>query len=250
MTYRSWLDYFVRNQNHFDHIDWASADTLTKEEKEIIAASLQQFQKGENSEGKNLIRYARESGLTDYPEVIILFIREEQRHAAVLGRFMKMNAIDRIKEHWMDTIFRKLRTLAGLENSILVLITAEIIAAVYYDALFHATGSRTLRNLCEQILCDEDLHINFQSFTLKQFYNKRNRFSQWTIRWLHRILMTGTTALVWAWHRDVLRLGGYSASRFFRSVSDEFERSDRMITGRESILIEPAEKSILAWTSR
>ena len=61
MNYMDWHRHFQNNIHHFDHIDWTSSDHLTSAEKETILTSIQQFQKGENSEGKNLIRFARES---------------------------------------------------------------------------------------------------------------------------------------------------------------------------------------------
>ena len=49
---------------------------------------------------------------------------------------MTFHGIDFIYEHWVDTIFRKLRNFAGLEHSVVVLITAEIIAAVLIKLCF------------------------------------------------------------------------------------------------------------------
>ncbi|WP_164672387.1 hypothetical protein [Bacillus velezensis] len=47
-----------------------------------------------------------------------------------------------------------------------MLLTAEVIAAVYYDALKNVTGSVCLQSICGQILIDEKQHFEFQAETL------------------------------------------------------------------------------------
>jgi len=155
MNYSDWVSYFKYNKSHFDWFSQPKNSELTKVEKSIIKASIQQFQRGENSEGKNLFKYSKDLENSLYIDVIKLFIKEEQTHAKVLGMFMKAEGIERISGHWVDNVFRKLRNLASLENSVMVLITAEIIATVYYIALKNATDSRTLKTLCRQILANE-----------------------------------------------------------------------------------------------
>ncbi|WP_156734921.1 hypothetical protein [Bacillus velezensis] len=44
-----------------------------------------------------------------------------------------------------------------------MLLTAEAIAAVYYDALKNVTGSVCLQSICGQILIDEEQHFEFQA---------------------------------------------------------------------------------------
>ncbi|MFG3444326.1 hypothetical protein ACGFZ1_06430 [Bacillus velezensis] len=48
-----------------------------------------------------------------------------------------------------------------------MLLTAEVIVAVYYDALKNVTGSVCLQSICWQILIDEEKHIEFQAEKLK-----------------------------------------------------------------------------------
>ncbi len=52
MDFEIWENYFLKNKDHFSEIDWQAEDQLTKDEKKKITSSIQQFQKGENSEGK------------------------------------------------------------------------------------------------------------------------------------------------------------------------------------------------------
>ncbi len=238
MTFTDWLEHFKQNEDHLATLLSMEYDHVDEREKEIIRSSIQQFQKGENSEGKHLMAFARKDGSPDHQEAVRYFIREEQRHSRVLGRFMDANGIDRIREHWVDGVFRWLRQLAGLENSVRVLLTAEIIAMVYYAALREATASRSLKAICRQILVDEEMHINFQSFTLSNYYRKKGRIKRFLVRNGHRLLMTGTFLVVWLQHRNVLKAGGYGFKRFYRELFEEYKRSERMVRGSESIAIE------------
>src|SRR5207253_3975818 len=118
-------------------------------------------------------------------------------------------------------IFRWLRHRAGLETAIIVVLTPELIAMVYYAALREATGSAVLRRICEQILIDEVEHIRFQSERLAILRRGRAR---WRIACLHgwqRLLFWGTCWVVWWKHGRALRAGGFGFRRFWRSAWHE-----------------------------
>ena len=237
MTFKNWHEYFISNQDHFAQIDIQDCSSISNAEIEIITKSIQQFQKGENSEGKNLIKYASAFDQPFYPETIKLFIKEEQRHSSALGKFMKVNGIKKINEHWVDNVFRKLRNLAALENSLIVLLTAEIIAAVYYKFLKTSTKSRVLKEICTQILSDEQMHINFQCFTMKNFFDRRNRFGKLFVRTFHKVLMTGTAITVWIFHKEIFKVNGIGFLTFYNEVFEEYYRADQMIRGKSQIEI-------------
>src|SRR5216684_6603784 len=95
-----------------------------------------------------------------------LFIAEEQSHSGMLGRFQDREGIPRLPSHWLDRIFRRLRKLAGLEVCAMVLVTAEVLAIPFYQALRDATRSRLLRSICARILCDEAAHLDYQALTI------------------------------------------------------------------------------------
>src|SRR5436190_1415789 len=144
-------------------VPWEAGAELTSDERDAITNSVQIFQLGESSEGRHLFRRSKEWAQCNadpaYVEAMMLFIKEEQRHAAELGRFLRMHDIPLLQKTFTDTVFRRLRRPVGLEGSICILVTAEIIAKVYYAALREATGSRVLRRLCDQILRDEVEHV-------------------------------------------------------------------------------------------
>lgn len=226
-TSAEWLYYYRNNANTLLHIPWEIGPDITQEEAVAIKRSLREFQAGERSEGHHLIadarEYARTSGDFDYLETIQLFIAEEQRHARDLGRFLTLNKISLVLTTFTDTAFRKLRNIIpSLELSIAVLITAEIIAKVYYAALRKATQSAVLRRLCDQILHDELSHVAFQSERLLILRSGRNRPAVALTMGLQRFLFFGTVLIVWLLHRPVMQRAGIKFSVWWQACWHEF----------------------------
>jgi hypothetical protein len=226
---QEWVDHFRWNGSVAMRVPWHIGPDLSDKERAAITHSIQMFQLGENSEGRHLIRYAKEwaehSGDAAYPEAIRMLIVEEQRHASVLGRFMEINGIARLKRGCSDGVFWWARNMFGsLEVSISVLVTAEIIAKVYYPALSEATASIVLRAICEQIHREEVAHVEFQTDQLARIRVGRPPYGIWVTRLLHRLLFYPTLTVVGFSHRMVLRRGGMSLSRFFARCHREFVR--------------------------
>jgi hypothetical protein len=172
-----WLEHFRRNRSALAPIPWNHGPDLSERARATISTSIQSFQLGESSEGRHLLRYAREwearSGDSGYVEAIQSLISEEGRHAGDLGRFMGLNGIPRRRRGWTDSVFRRLRNVVGtLEISIGVLVTAEIIAKVYYQALHGASDSLVLRAICDQIIGDEYKHVEFSDGTARTSSNR------------------------------------------------------------------------------
>ncbi|TGE19324.1 ferritin-like domain-containing protein [Hymenobacter elongatus] len=237
MTFQDWATYFRQNQHHLDQLSWDDPYRLNDREKRQVRHSLQHFQKGESSEGKHLYQRVKAVGDAEYTAAIRLFIKQEQGHARVLGEYMEGQKIPRLRTHWLDAIFRSLRRWATLEHTIRVLLTAEIIAAVYYKALFQATFSGLLQQICRRIMQAEEMHINFQCFSLRQLERDRSGLLSWTIRLAYRLLLLGTTLLVWLTYHRMLRAGGFGLLAFADAVWDELDRAERMMTGTDSITI-------------
>jgi hypothetical protein len=223
----NWLQYFYKNREHLLLIPWNSQYQLTAQEKTVIAYSIQKFQLGESSEGAHLMKlaraYAEQVGDPHWVEVVKLFIGEEQRHAKDLARFMQQQQIPLTKHHWSDSLFRKLRRLANLKMALAILLTAEIIATVYYKALGNATESPVLQQLCSQILQDEVQHVRFQAETLGKI---RHTYSGWQLAlvdafyyWFFRI----TTIAVWLDHYSVLHASGYTFREFYQAVCEAMQ---------------------------
>ncbi len=192
----------------------------------MVARSLQQFQLGEFARGRGLVRRAAAHRVlaadAGWLPSLQLFIAEEQEHSRILGRYLDREGIPRLKAHWLDVIFRRLRKLAGLEVCAAVLVTAETLAIPFYQALRDATRSPLLRAICVRILCDEAEHLKFQALTLgliRRPLGKRAR----AVRSLgHAVLFQGTAVLLWQQYRGVFQAAGWNFHRFWNEACREF----------------------------
>lgn len=223
-----WRDHYDWNARNLLAIPWEAGADWSDEERRAIAASVQGFQAGESSEGLHLFhaaeRHAERTGDHAYVAAIRLFIAEEQRHARELARVLKLNGVPLLRTTFPDRVFRGMRHLfSGLETSIGVLITAEIIAKVYYAALRDATNSAPLRALCDQILLDEKQHVDFQAEQLAKLRWRRGWPGMAGTMGAQRFLFWGTCFVVWWCHGKAIRKGGYSFSRYWRACWTEFE---------------------------
>lgn len=223
---QKWFTHFSLRSMTALYVSPLQSEQLTPREKAAIAKSIQQFQLGEGSKGQRLLdrgkKYAREADDACFAAALTLFIREEQQHSRYLGAFMESQGIPRVARHWVDTAFRRLRGLAGLELSLTVLVTAEIIAVPYYRALRDATASTTLKMICRRILEDEAAHLRFQASMLGRISARRSAEWQRAAGKLHRQFLLGTIALVWMEHRSVFEAAGYGFARFWEETLAEF----------------------------
>jgi hypothetical protein len=208
------------------HVSCNAAIQLTEKERRRIAPSIQQFQLGEGSRGQLLLDRGQKYGRTVndplFAGALDIFIQEEQQHSRYLSAFMESQSIPRAHKHWVDSVFRKLRGLAGLELSLTVLVTAELIAVPYYMALRAATGSPILKMICTRILEDESHHLKFQASMLARVASARPAAFHRALRELHRFFLLGTILVVWIEHRAVFEAAGYNFRRFKNETLLEF----------------------------
>jgi hypothetical protein len=224
-TSLEWLAYFTLNTVE-PTMPWLDSYRLTSHERARVGPSIQQFQLGESSEGRGLLRrarrYAETSGDGQFAEAISLFIQEEQRHSRLLGRFLDLHSVPRLPRHWVDSVFRQVRALAGLEMCMRVLATAEIIAVPYYKALGKATASPLLEKICASILTDEAAHLSFQGFVFAMLGQGRPAWRQELINTLHSVFLRGTVVVVWLQHGSVIRAAGCSFGAFNLQCLEQF----------------------------
>jgi len=90
-TSQEWISYFNFNLKE-KRIDWSQSPNITSDELRPVLKSLQAWQLGETSEGRNLIKasekYAAKTGDAFYVDAVRLFIKEEQKHGNNLGRYL------------------------------------------------------------------------------------------------------------------------------------------------------------------
>jgi hypothetical protein len=225
-TSYDWVEYFYRNAPE-PALPWSTSIRLSGAEKLAVLASVQQFQLGEGATGARMLaraeRFSRETGDLGLIAALRLFLREEQRHSKILSRFLELESAGCLQKHWVDSVFRRLRGLAGLELCLKVLVTAEILARPYYAALRDATGSPLLQSICELIFREEGAHLRFQAFTLRRFEKRHRRFLQKLLRTCHATLLAAAAALLWMQHRSVFQSASRTFRQFWREAWSEFK---------------------------
>jgi len=220
--FERWYRHFLDKRNAYDSLPWREPYRLSATELRAVGRSIQQFQLGEWARGRGFKRRAACHSVlsTDrwFLSALELFIAEEQGHSGMLGRFLDHEHVPRLTNDWLDGAFRKLRKLAGLELCVSVLVTAEVLAMPFYQALRDATRSNLLRSICVRILCDEAAHLNFQALTIgvsRQSLSGRARALR---SWCHTLLFRGTALLLWQQHRQVFRAAGWDFGRFWKDA--------------------------------
>lgn len=242
--FEPWHDHFLENRGRSVALPWHDSYQLTVAERRAVARSIRQFQLGEFARGRGFVRRAASHPVLGadswFVPALRLFIEEEQGHSTILGRFLDRERIPRLRNHWLDEIFRRLRKLAGLEACATVLVTAEVLAIPYYQALRDATGSPLLRAICVRILCDEAKHLNYQALTLGLIRGRLSEKARASRSLCHRTLFHATALLLWQQHRAVFRAAGWNFSRFWndsrRTLAYLESRIARVDSGDDSRL--------------
>ena len=213
-----WVEYFKYNNAHLIPLDYSLNNELNRGQKRLIFPSIKAFQIGEGSDGAHLTSvvkaFAEKSNYTDFPEIMRWFIVEENRHSQMLKAYLETYGEECEKSLWIDNIFRGLRKLMGIECEVIVLVTAEMIALSYYDALADATDSVLLKDICAQMLHDELMHIVLQSDTLNRISSSRAEFFNTISRVTRKILMSVTSSVVWKKYKDVFIKAEYTKKDF------------------------------------
>jgi hypothetical protein len=235
-----WFAYFLANAARPFPLPWEGGAGASPQELAPLTRSLQAWQLGETSDGHHLraaaARHAAEVGDPDYLATIDLFIREEQRHGAMLGRFLDTAGVGRLEADWGDRLFRAARyCVTDMEVWTTPVVMVETLAVVYYNAVRRATGSALLRAICARILADEIPHLHFQCERLARLFRHRPRWLFGLTMLAHRLGFLVVVLLVWFGHRRALRAGGYGWRRYWRAAWDRMNAAWRWMDPRRYI---------------
>lgn len=227
-----WIARFENNAATQRPIPWELGASVSDEELSAIADSLRAWQLGETSDGSHLLEAARHYAISigdpEFVGAIRLFIAEEQRHGANLGRFLDLAGVPRARSNWGDSLFRAIRYAAPrMETWVTPVVMVETHALIYYHALRCATRSPVLRAICGQILADEVTHIRFQCERVAILHRSRPAWLRRLTLAGQKLLFTGITLAIWAGHRKALRAGGYDLARFWRAGWRKMNRAWR-----------------------
>jgi hypothetical protein len=221
-----WLNHFEYHAQHPRTVPTGLSDVLKPEERRLIARSMATFELCEQAEGKALLptvhRFCVKHQAAPLLRITELFIREQQRHSALLREFMRDHDIDRKEIDLTDFLFWCLRRVGGYEQRLHVLITAELIANVYYRALEAVTGCQRLKVLCRTLVADELAHIGLESQLLLTLRSHRPAPVRMALNGLHKMFFTGAASYVYLTHRTVLHSAGYTLDSFLRMCRTQY----------------------------
>ncbi len=221
-TSQQWVNYFEDNLQK-KRINWQQSATVTKKELAPILNSLQAWQLGESSDGKNLLKasssYAERIEDPFYIKAVKLFIKEEQKHGNNLGMYLDMIEQPRIKNDWGDSLFRKVRYLNNsMEWWTLAVISVECTAQIFYQSLKDATQCKLLKEICDDILIDEIPHIQFQQERLSVIFQSKNMFARKMSFHFYKYFFLATSIVVWMAHRKLFKAGGNDFRKYFKKM--------------------------------
>lgn len=131
-----------------------------------LCASLARFQIGEGGEGRiaREIERARLPGVDDdYRASLRLFVREEGRHARILGGMVRALGGSPLHHSWSERLFVAGRRLLGLRLKLLVLLAAEVIGLGFYALLSRRLGACDIGEQLREISADEGMHLEFHA---------------------------------------------------------------------------------------
>lgn len=229
MNTQTWINHFEVNTRLNDTMQFTDDPcTLPENVRLPIAASLATFQLGESGSGTRLRRYAREvaplENFRGYQRAIDLFIVEEQSHSQLLARIVQRLGGTLLEKQWTNSVFRRLRFLVNLEFAIQVLLTAELIAEVYYGTLCLRCPDPAVHQLTQKILRDEMKHLAFQREFLRERVATFSPLGRWFWRSQFQLIHAITTTVV-AWdHRHALRALGVKPADFRQRCIQAWKR--------------------------
>jgi hypothetical protein len=223
-----WSEHFEQNATVHARADAAidldAECRLSDAMRRPLIASVRRFQLGESGDGEQLLRKAAMAGDPEYLGAAILFVAEEQKHAALLLRLLGYLGGEPMSRHWSDAIFVRLRRLMGLRTELMVLTVAEVVALSYYGGLAQTGPDPVVRAVAARIVDDERAHVRFQEQRLRAGFAQSRAPVRLLARAFWWLTAVGATVVVAIDHGLLLDAIGYQRGRFVRDVLAEFSR--------------------------
>jgi hypothetical protein len=174
---RPWLTFrthFERNAPRplpaIEDIDDAAGLPSRAQQRAALAAVLARFQLGEAGEGRiarDIDRVHLASIDDDYRCALKLFVKEEGRHARILGQIVEVLGGRLLRAGVSNVLFRWVRRLLGVRFKLVVLLVAEVVGGTIYQQLAGVMRQGSVRRALAQIADDERDHLAFHAAFLQ-----------------------------------------------------------------------------------
>jgi hypothetical protein len=130
----------------------------------LLVRSLGHFYLGETGEG----RIAHEAARSGDPaldeamcECIVLYVREEGRHARALAGALTSLGAPLPKRHYTEMLFRRARRLMGVRTKMMAMAVAEVVGLAFYETLEERVPP--IAGIAHALARDEREHLAFQT---------------------------------------------------------------------------------------
>ncbi|PJZ64989.1 hypothetical protein CH371_15935 [Leptospira wolffii] len=186
-----------------------------------VARSLAIFRLGESGEGriaKDIDRVRIYGVDEDYREALKLFVKEEGRHARILGECVRALRGEYIDSNWTEKLFHFGRRLLGIRMKLLVLLVAEVVGICFYKKIAEKIPYGSVKWALQHIAEDEEKHLAFHSRFFR--IRLRNPLSRLVFRICWRVLSLAACVSVLLDHRKTFRALGISHSDSIRKFKE------------------------------
>jgi hypothetical protein len=208
----------------------------------LLLESLREFQLGEAGEGKiaheidsiawfdsaearHHVSFAptneTEAG-AHFKKCVKLWVKEEGRHARILGLMVQSMGGTLRAKHWTAKLFEKARRAFGVSGKLLVALCAEVVGGAFYDLLSKGIADGTFGHVLAELASDEEKHLEFQAAIFRGLTATPLTRILFAVLWT---ILSGASSLLVYWrHAPTLAAFGITGARFrfelFRRSSD------------------------------
>ncbi|WP_156781882.1 sugar transferase [Leptospira tipperaryensis] len=230
VRWKHWREHFRKNENRpLPKID-SQVLKLNPNEMSSIAYSLAIFQLGEAGEGRIAKQIDKTIlfGIDDfYREALKLFVKEEGRHARILGECVRALKGELIESNWTERLFYFGRRLLGVRLKLMVLLAAEVIGICFYKRLADKIPNGFVKSALLEVVKDEGKHLKFHSDFFR--IRVRNFFTKIIFRTLWRLISFAACITVILDHRKTFKVLGISNWATFQKFQEIAKSTENFI---------------------
>jgi len=225
-NWRAWSGYFAARAHR--PVPTLGSASVYKSVPDSVAKSLAIFQLGESGGGTIVeqVRHSTWPGIDrHYGDAMALFVKEENRHADILGDCVTALGGSLITNNWTAKLFVSGRRLIGLRLKVLVLLAAEVVGICYYHLMATRLPNSPMKSALTQLVNDEQSHLRFHCDFLRSQTPSIFRRGLFLVAW--RLVMTLAAIAVLIDHRHAIQdlgLAPITVLRRWRSYSRLAER--------------------------
>ncbi|KRE28883.1 ferritin-like domain-containing protein [Agromyces sp. Soil535] len=229
MGFEAWRTYYERNtvrQRRIEaSVDWDAPCTMPEAMRRAYARSFQRFELGEAGDGLRLLAKAADAGDPVYLAALTLLVQEEQRHSALFARGLSHLGAPRLRSHWSDATFTRLRRMLGLRTELALFLIAESTAIEYFHALATAGPDAVIRGIGRRILTDEVEHLRFQVDRLRAGFASTPSAARVFVGICWGVIAAGAATVLAVDHGAALRACGIRPADYWGRAMRHFRRA-------------------------